>query len=122
MNSAVSDMSKERYWKNPEYYRTYMRKYGKQWRGRNKDKVKEYHRRNNEKRRPYAREWSLKKRFTFLALFKFTCQYCGRKAPEVALEIDHIVPRAKGGTNDKKNLTVACRDCNQGKSDALLLG
>lgn len=47
----------------------------------------------------------------------FTCQYCGRKPPEVVLEIDHIKPVAKGGTNDIINLVTACRDCNRGKSD-----
>lgn len=47
----------------------------------------------------------------------FTCQYCGRKPPEVVLQIDHIKPVAKGGTNDIINLITACRDCNLGKSD-----
>src|SRR5690606_2161299 len=46
---------------------------------------------------------------------KFTCQYCGKKAPDVILEVDHIQPRAKGGKNDLLNLTTACIDCNRGK-------
>jgi 5-methylcytosine-specific restriction endonuclease McrA len=33
----------------------------------------------------------------------------------VPLEVDHIVPLYKGGTNDDSNLVAACHDCNQGK-------
>ncbi len=51
---------------------------------------------------------------------KFTCQYCGRSAPEVILEIDHIKPVAEGGTNDVINLITSCRDCNRGKGKTLL--
>lgn len=45
----------------------------------------------------------------------FTCQYCGRKAPEVILEVDHIKPVSKGGDNSIENLVAACYDCNRGK-------
>jgi 5-methylcytosine-specific restriction endonuclease McrA len=38
-------------------------------------------------------------------------------APDVALEVDHVVPRANGGTNDIENLAAACVECNAGKSD-----
>lgn len=47
----------------------------------------------------------------------FTCQYCGRSAPEVVLEVDHIVPLSKGGDNTLSNLVTSCRDCNRGKRD-----
>jgi hypothetical protein len=50
----------------------------------------------------------------------FTCQYCGRKSPDVVLEIDHITPVANGGDNDILNLVTACRACNAGKSDRAL--
>ena len=54
-------------------------------------------------------------RFEVFKRDSFTCQYCGRSAPEVILEVDHIEPVAKGGTNDAINLVTACRDCNRGK-------
>lgn len=44
------------------------------------------------------------------------CSYCGAKATEV----DHIVPRAKGGTNSTYNLTPTCKSCNQKKSNKTL--
>ena len=47
---------------------------------------------------------------------KGRCSYCGGKAEE----IDHVVPRAKGGTNSTYNLTPACRSCNEKKSNLSL--
>ena len=47
----------------------------------------------------------------------FTCQYCGSKAPECILHIDHIKPVSKGGTNDIFNLITSCISCNLGKSN-----
>ncbi len=41
------------------------------------------------------------------------CAYCG--ATSVPLEIEHIVPRAKGGSDRVSNLTLACKSCNQAK-------
>jgi hypothetical protein len=59
-------------------------------------------------------------RFEVFKRDSFTCQYCGRKAPEILLVIDHIEPVSKGGTNDILNLITACKDCNAGKSDRQL--
>ena len=47
---------------------------------------------------------------------KGRCSYCGAKATE----IDHIIPRAKGGTDSTYNLTPACRSCNEIKSNLTL--
>ncbi|MCK7582403.1 MAG: RNA-guided endonuclease IscB [Chromatiales bacterium] len=44
-----------------------------------------------------------------------TCAYCG--ATNVPLEIEHIVPRAEGGSDRVSNLTLACRPCNQRKGN-----
>lgn len=54
-------------------------------------------------------------RFEVLKRDSFTCQYCGAKAPDVLLEVDHIIPVAEGGTDDIVNLITSCRDCNRGK-------
>lgn len=56
-------------------------------------------------------------RFEVFKRDKFTCQYCGRMSPDVTLEVDHIKPVSKGGTNDIMNLITACRECNSGKSN-----
>ena len=59
-------------------------------------------------------------RFEVFKRDKFTCQYCGAKAPDVILEVDHIQPVSKGGTDDIFNLITACRACNSGKGDRQL--
>ena len=59
-------------------------------------------------------------RFEVFKRDSFTCQYCGRKAPDVVLEVDHINPVANGGENDILNLVTSCRDCNSGKGAKLL--
>lgn len=54
-------------------------------------------------------------RFEVFKRDKFTCQYCGRKAPDVLLHADHITPVSTGGSNDLMNLITSCADCNLGK-------
>lgn len=61
-----------------------------------------------------------KLRFEVFKRDKFTCQYCGEKAPEVILNVDHIDPVANGGTNEILNLITSCFSCNSGKSDRTL--
>ena len=56
-----------------------------------------------------------KLRFDVLRRDKYVCQYCGACGPKVELEIDHIIPVARGGTDDMENLKTACFDCNKGK-------
>lgn len=54
----------------------------------------------------------------------FTCRYCGRNIthPDVVLEIDHIKPLSKGGTDELDNLATACFACNHGKhADRVIL-
>lgn len=47
----------------------------------------------------------------------FTCQWCGAKAPDVALQVDHIIPVIRGGKTEARNLQTLCHACNIGKSD-----
>ena len=56
-----------------------------------------------------------KLRFEVFKRDGFRCQYCGRCAPDVILEVDHIKPVAAGGKNSLMNLVTSCRDCNRGK-------
>ena len=44
------------------------------------------------------------------------CQYCGANAEN----IDHIVPRSRGGEHVWENVVAACRPCNTRKEDRLL--
>lgn len=45
------------------------------------------------------------------------CEACGISNQERALQVDHIIPRTKGGTNDMSNLQALCSICNAQKLD-----
>ena len=51
-----------------------------------------------------------------LAKWQRTCAYCGAKgASDVSLQVEHIVPRARHGSNRVSNLVMACEPCNKAK-------
>lgn len=54
-------------------------------------------------------------RFNVFKRDSFICQYCGKKAPDVILEVDHIIAKSKGGIDEIENLLTACFECNRGK-------
>jgi 5-methylcytosine-specific restriction protein A len=63
---------------------------------------------------------SPKMRFEVLKRDNNQCVKCGaspKKDKNVTLEIDHIIPVAKGGKNDLLNFQTLCHRCNIGKSD-----
>ena len=45
---------------------------------------------------------------------KFTCQYCGKKVPDLTL--DHVVPRRQHGSHTWENVVAACNRCNLRKA------
>ena len=53
-----------------------------------------------------------KKRFQVLQRDNFRCQYCWKNGKDVSLEVDHVIPKSKWGTDDLKNLITCCRECN----------
>jgi 5-methylcytosine-specific restriction endonuclease McrA len=59
---------------------------------------------------PYARRTPLNRRAVF-ARDQGRCQYCGRSAEN----LDHVLPRSRGGTHTWENVVAACRTCNTRK-------
>ncbi|OON85411.1 HNH endonuclease [Oribacterium sp. C9] len=54
----------------------------------------------------------------------YTCKFCGNsthKEPNLLLEIDHIIPVAKGGYTVEDNLQTLCWKCNRSKSDKIMV-
>lgn len=53
--------------------------------------------------------------------FHYRCAYCQSSQQYVlgVLEIDHIIPLSLGGTSDETNLCLACRLCNNYKSNQI---
>ena len=60
-------------------------------------------------------------RFMILKRDNFRCQYCGKTGADTVLEVDHITPVSKGGTDDFENLITACKECNRGKYNIEIL-
>lgn len=54
-----------------------------------------------------------------LARDNWTCCSCGHSVKEhgITLHVDHILPRSKGGTDNRENLQALCMKCNIGKSN-----
>ena len=48
---------------------------------------------------------------------KFRCWFCGATSQQTQLQVDHIIPQARGGTDTLDNLATLCQKCNRGKSD-----
>jgi 5-methylcytosine-specific restriction enzyme A len=67
-------------------------------------------RRGSSSQRGYGAAWR-KLRAHILERDRHTCQVCGERATQV----DHIVPRSKGGTDNPANLRASCGWCNRSK-------
>jgi 5-methylcytosine-specific restriction endonuclease McrA len=64
---------------------------------------------------PYEARVALNRRAVF-ARDGHRCQYCGASAEN----IDHVIPKSKGGLHAWDNVVAACRRCNTAKRDRLL--
>lgn len=64
---------------------------------------------------PYQARVALNRRAVF-ARDGHRCQYCGASAEN----IDHVIPKSKGGLHVWDNVVAACRPCNTRKRDRLL--
>jgi 5-methylcytosine-specific restriction endonuclease McrA len=45
----------------------------------------------------------------------YECAYC--PATDVPLEVEHIIPKSRGGADRVSNLTIACKECNRRKDN-----
>lgn len=121
--SRANKEGKRKWWiKNPGYYKSYYRK--------NKDRIRLLSRFHASKhlarKRVEGQKYRALKRgnggsYTLLewnALcrkYDFRCLRCGKRAPDIRLTVDHVIPLELGGTNDIDNLQPLCFECNSGK-------
>ena len=54
-------------------------------------------------------------RYNVLKRAKYRCELCGVHETQVALHVDHIIPRSKGGPDDLSNFQTLCQTCNTNK-------
>jgi 5-methylcytosine-specific restriction endonuclease McrA len=64
---------------------------------------------------PYRAQAPLTRRAVF-ARDEWTCQYCGAPAEN----LDHVVPKSRGGLHTWTNVVAACRRCNSRKENRLI--
>jgi 5-methylcytosine-specific restriction endonuclease McrA len=48
--------------------------------------------------------------------YNHTCLCCGKQEPEIKLTVDHVIPIARGGTDNIDNIQPLCRKCNASKN------
>lgn len=48
---------------------------------------------------------------------QYTCQYCGNGFPKAELNLDHVIPRSRGGKTSWDNLVTSCHTCNRKKGN-----
>lgn len=65
------------------------------------------------------RELTDRDKFRIACRDKFTCQFCGAMPGNDQIEIDHLIPISRGGSDNAENLVALCKKCNRGKSDAI---
>ena len=49
----------------------------------------------------------------------YRCQYCGKNLPNKELNMDHVIPRDRGGGTSWENVVISCIRCNSRKSNRL---
>jgi 5-methylcytosine-specific restriction endonuclease McrA len=49
----------------------------------------------------------------------YRCQYCGNNFEETQLNMDHVIPRDKGGRTSWENIVTSCIKCNSRKANRL---
>ena len=55
-----------------------------------------------------------------LTVHKHKCAYCGGLSDDGILQVEHIYPKSKGGTDKVSNLAISCRVCNDAKGSLTL--
>jgi len=74
-------------------------------------KRKSYH-----KQRKAQKKYEINKRKKIInelvRKYGLRCWYCGIELTNRKIEIDHIIPKSKGGSDDLYNLALACKICN----------
>jgi 5-methylcytosine-specific restriction endonuclease McrA len=51
-------------------------------------------------------------RFNIYARDDNTCQYCGQRWARADLNLDHVIPRSRGGSTTWENVVCSCVPCN----------
>lgn len=56
-------------------------------------------------------------RMKVLARSKYHCHYCGERLDRHTFQVDHRIPKDRGGTDELENLVASCQSCNASKGN-----
>lgn len=87
----------------------------KEWRNNNPEKMVAYSLTRRAKVKGNGGTITPKEWIDLKQYYKNTCLCCGRKEPEIKLELDHVVSIFTGGINDISNAQPLCHSCNASK-------
>ena len=105
--------------KHASYMREYRKKkpeMRKEWAIKNPEKQAAIYITRRSRKRS-LRNWAITTK-EIIAIRKLNCIYCGAKEH---IQVDHIVPLARGGQHRIGNLAPACRECNLSKKDKFVM-
>lgn len=92
----------------------------RQWAKANPERRTQVSRRHASKRRAWKRnspgEYTLAEWTALCERYDFHCLRCKRRAPDIDLTADHVLPLSKGGSNLIDNIQPLCLHCNLSKN------
>ena len=80
-------------------------------------KPKKNKKKQKTEKKKRSRYISASTRVDVLRRDNYRCVFCGVSARKAELEVDHILPFSRGGSNKISNLQTLCKDCNRGKGN-----
>lgn len=115
---------KKRYRDSSTVYREYLERSRKRrnernkaWAKSNRDKMNTVKHRRRSKEQLCQGSHTTAEWKAVLDRYNHTCLRCGKRAPEVKLQRDHVIPVIVGGSNDIENIQPLCGPCNKWKGD-----
>lgn len=108
------DRNRSWYWSNPERSRNRVKIY----RENNPEKVKEWNSSRRAREKIATGNHTAEEIKQLFVTQEGKCWYCGNKLGDTYHE-DHFIPLSRGGSNDIKNIRLACAVCNLSKNNKL---
>lgn len=126
---ARKNRAKQRKWwaNNPGYLAAYRRKnrermrvHNQRWAAKNLDKIRIKCQRRRALKSSSDGSYTLLEWQALCRKYDFRCLACGKRAPDIQLTVDHVIPLDKGGSNYIDNLQPLCLECNSAKGTQII--